>query len=77
LGTVATEYTTSGGEVTFTLGVTGDTLTAGDTWLFKTSDYVDNIVIDDNEVMRLESSADLNVSVFFPGEYDITTKSAV
>jgi len=76
-GTVATEYTTSGSEITFTLGVSGDTLTAGDTWIFKTSAYVDNIVIDDNEVMQLESSSDLNVSVFFPGEYDIATKSAI
>lgn len=75
-GTVATAFTTDNNEVTFTLGESGDTLTIGDTWTFKTSRYVDNIVIDDNEVMTLEKSSDLVVSVFFPGEYDIKTKSA-
>lgn len=76
LGTVATEYTTDSSEVTFTLGESGDTLTIGDTWTFKTSKYVDNIVIDDNETMKLEKSSDLSVSVFYPGEYDLKTKSA-
>jgi hypothetical protein len=75
-GTVATEYTTSGSEVTFTLGESGDTLTIGDTWTFKTSEYVDNIVIDGNETMKLEQASDLVVSVFYPGEYDLRTKSA-
>lgn len=75
-GTVAVAYTTNNNEVTFTLGETGDTLVIGDTWTFKTSKYVDNIVIDDNEVMTLEQSSDLVVSVFYPGEYDIKTKSA-
>jgi hypothetical protein len=76
-GTVATEYTTSGSEITFTLGEAGDTFTIGDTWRFKTSEYVDNIVIDNNEVMELEKSSDLTVSVFYPGEYNIATKAAV
>lgn len=77
IGTVAVEFTTDNGEITFTLGETGDTFVAGDTWLFKTSSYVDNIVIDDNEFQRLEKSTDLVVSVFFPGEYSVATKSAV
>jgi hypothetical protein len=75
-GTVATEYTTDGGEITFTLGETGDTLTAGNTWLFKTSKYRDNIVIDSDEVMKLEKSSDLIVNVFYPGEYDIVNQAA-
>jgi hypothetical protein len=76
-GTVATEYTTDNNEVTFTLGESGDTLTAGDTWIFKTSEYVDNIVIDSDEYMLLEFSSDLNISVFYPGEYDIANKTAL
>lgn len=76
LGTVATEYTTDDSEVTFTLGVSGDTFTIGDTWTFKTSRYVDNIVIDDNETMKLDQATDLVVSVFYPGEYDLKTKAA-
>jgi hypothetical protein len=76
LGTVATEYTTNNGEITFTLGESGDTLTIGDTWLFRTSKYVDNIVIDSNETMQLEKSSDLVVNVFYPGEYDLKTKAA-
>lgn len=76
-GTVATEYVSSDGEVTFTLGESGDTFVVGDTWLFKTSKYADNIVIDSDEYMYLDRSSDLIVSVFFPGEYDITTKSGV
>lgn len=76
LGTVATEYTTNNGEITFTLGESGDVLTAGDTWLFRTSKYVDNIVIDSNETMQLEKSSDLVVNVYYPGEYDLKTKAA-
>jgi hypothetical protein len=77
LGTVATEYTTDDAEVTFTLGESGDTLTAGDTWSFKTSKYTDNIVIDADETMNLEKSSDLITSVYYPNEYDLRTKAAV
>lgn len=77
IGTVATEFTTDDGFVKFTLGETGDTLTVGNTWKFSTSRYSDNIVIGSNEVMFLERESDLEISVFFPGEYDIATKSAV
>jgi hypothetical protein len=76
IGTVATEYSTDDGEVTFTLGESGDTFSAGDTWLFRTSEYVDNIVIDDNEFQRLEESTDLVVAVYYPDEYSLSTKSA-
>jgi hypothetical protein len=76
-GTVAVEFTTDLGEISFTLGESGDTFTVGDTWRFKTSRYVDNIVIDDEEVMTLERDSDLIVSVYFPGEYDVKTKTAV
>jgi hypothetical protein len=76
-GTVATEYTTDDDEITFTLGESGDTLTIGDTWIFKTSKYVDNIVIDSDEYMRMEYSSDLNISVYYPGEYDIANKTAL
>jgi hypothetical protein len=75
-GTVATEFTSDDGEVSFTLGVAGDTLTVGDTWTWTTSKYEDNIVIDDDETMQLELDSDLVISVFYPEEYDIPTKSA-
>lgn len=76
-GTVATSYTTDNSEITFTLGIPSDTLTVGDTWKFDTSKYVDNIVISENESMRLELDTDLAVAVFFPDEYNLKTKSAV
>ena len=76
-GTVATSFSSDDTEVTFTLGETGDTFTVGDTWTFKTSRYSDNIVIDSNEYMQLEEASDLVISVFYPGEYSLTTKSAV
>jgi hypothetical protein len=76
-GTVAAEFTSDSGEVSFTLGVSGDTLTVGDTWWWTTSKYVDNIVIDSDETMQLELDSDLVISVFYPGEYDVATKSAV
>lgn len=75
-GTVATAYTSDNSEVSFTLGVSGDTLTIGDTWTWTTSEYVDNIVIDDNETMQLELDSDLVISVYYPREYDVATKSA-
>jgi len=75
-GTVGIEYTTDNSEIQFTLGASTDILTAGDTWRFKTSKYTDNMVIDPDEYMYLEKSSDLVISVFYPGEYDITTKSA-
>lgn len=76
-GTVATAYTTAGGEISFTLGITGDVLTVGDTWRFKTSKYVDNIVLDPNEIMALEKLSDLSISVYYPGEYNIKLKASV
>jgi Baseplate J-like protein len=76
-GVLATAYATNNNEVTFTLGETGDTLTVGDTWSFKTSRYRDNIVLDSNEFMYLERSSDLVVSVFYPGEYDLRTQAAL
>lgn len=75
-GTVAVEFTTDDNEVTFTLGETGDVFVIGDTWSFSTSKFRDNIVIGDNEFMRLQLSTDLVVAVFFPGEYDLKTQSA-
>lgn len=75
-GVVGIEYTTDNNEIQFTLGASTDTLTAGDTWRFKTSKYADNMVIDPDEYMYLEKSSDLVISVFYPGEYNITTKSA-
>lgn len=75
LGTVATSYITSDSEITFTLGVTGDTLTIGDYWTIQTSKYADNISLESDEFMRLEYSSDLNISVYFPNEYDMKTKS--
>jgi len=77
LGTVAVQYTTDNGEVTFTLGEVGDVLVVGDTWRFQTSKYRDNLVIEDDEFMRLERSDDLVVSVYFPGEYNLKTQSAL
>lgn len=77
LGDVAVDYETDRGEVTFTLGETGDTFTIGDTWRFDTSKYRDNLVIGDNEFMRLIKDTDLVVAVFYPGEYDIKTQSAL
>jgi len=77
LGTVAIEYSSDSSEVTFTLGIVGDVLTIGDTWLFSTSRYCDNLLIGDDEFMQLESEGDLVFAVFYPGEYDLKTKSAI
>ncbi len=75
-GTVATEFNTDNSEITFTLGESGDTFVIGDTWSFSTSKFRDNLVIADEEFMRLQLSTDLVVAVFFPGEYDLKTQSA-
>lgn len=70
-GTVATEYTTADGDITFTLGEVSDTFTIGDTWRFKTSKYVGNMYLDSDEFMRLASSADLILNAYYPAEYSI------
>lgn len=77
LGVVSVDYQTDNGEVVFTLGVTGDVFTIGDTWRFDTSKYRDNLVIGENEFMRLEKESDLTIAVYYPGEYDLKTQSAV
>lgn len=74
-GTVATAYTSDNNEVSFTLGVSGDVLTVGDTWIFKTSKYKDNMYLDSKEMPVLELDSDLTINVFFPDEYDITTQA--
>jgi hypothetical protein len=76
-GTVAIPFTTNGGEISFTLGVTGDVFVVNDTWRFKTSKYRDNIVLDADEIMVLEKLSDLSISVFYPGEYNIKTKASI
>ena len=71
-GTVGVPYTPAGGEVRFTLGATTDTLLVGDYWTFKTSKLEGNVYVEENEHMSLDE-ADLEVVIYYPGEYDATT----
>lgn len=71
-GSVGVPYTPAGGEMTFTLGTTSDFLVPGDTWTFKTSKLVGNVLVDYNEHMSLNES-DLEVTVYYPGEYNATS----
>lgn len=76
-GTIATQYISDDLEVSFTLGEPGDLMVVGDTWVFKTSKYADNIVLDPNEIMALEKDSDLKISVFYSDEYSIKDKAAI
>lgn len=76
-GTVGISYTTDDGFITLTLGTVMDTLTPGNFWTIKTSKYRDNMVIDPDEYMDLDLDSDIQINVFYPGEYSLTTHSAV
>jgi hypothetical protein len=78
VGTEGVLYTSDDSEISFTLGVLGaGLLTIGDTWRFDTSKYKDNIVIDDWEYMRLELDSDLQINIYYPGQYDLKTQLPV
>lgn len=66
-GLVGVAYTTIGGEITFTLGALGDTLTPGDIWSFATSAYNGNIEIPRTERLSF-SSANVEVLVYWKRE---------
>jgi hypothetical protein len=69
-GTIGTPFTVDGGEVTFTVGVTGETFPApyADTYTFSTSAYLGNLRIDADEYMALRQQSDLTINVYYPGE---------
>ena len=70
-GTVAVEYTTNNSECVFTLGVTGDTFTVGNTWRWYTSKYKDNMYLLSDEFLQLDLDSDLQINVYYPDEYSI------
>lgn len=67
-GTVGVEYTTAGGEVTFTLGTPTSILPASSTWTFSTSKYNGNIKIGTGEVPVLTDLNQITIQIFYPGE---------
>lgn len=76
-GTVGSLYTSNNSEISFTLGIVGDTIIVGDTWLFKTSKYKDNIYLDSDEFLTLTQDSDLIINVYYPNEYSMTTQSGI
>lgn len=70
-GEVGVAHTSSGGEITFTLGTTADTFGSGDSWTFKTSAYLNNMKLDKFEILELFRSSDLEINIFYPGELEI------
>ncbi len=69
-GTIGDLFTVQGGEVSFTVGATGEVFPAayGDTYSFSTSAYANNLRIDANEFMSLRQQSDIVVNVYLPNE---------
>jgi len=67
-GNVGEEYTTSGGEITFTLGTPTETLPSSSVWSFSTSKYSGNIKVGTGEVPIILNLGQVQVDVFYPGE---------
>lgn len=70
-GSVGQVYIPPDGEVRVVLGAATDVLSAGDTWTFYTSKLSGNLFVGEGEHMKL-NEADLEVQVFYPGEYNPT-----
>lgn len=67
-GTVGVEYTSAGGEVTFTLGTPTSVLPSSSTWSFSTSKYNGNIKIGTGEVPVITDLNQIAIQIFYPGE---------
>lgn len=68
VGQVAVAYTPTAGEGTWTLGVSGDVLTAGDTWSYTLSPYRSNVNVGAGEIPAIRAATDIELDIVYEDE---------